>query len=668
MKPETLKKLSTPCKITITAAAAAALALCLPHAASLAASAAPPAAPPADTSATFRADSFTPTYGYSLENIIPLDSLRSLPLNIELRDGIYQAAPPKIQNPKPKKNPKSEIQNPPSTFTLGQSFPNGQFSESALLEIFQTIARHYNQLGIFGVFVVVHREDIDPQTHEDYRPPERKDLRLTIWVSRVGDMRTLAKGSRIPQNQSVDNPAHRLISQYSPLQPDPNTTRPGSHLRKDLIDNYLLDLNRHPARRVDAALSAGSSPGEITLDYLVTERRPWFAYAQLTDSGAGRTDNLRAHAGFTHYQLTNHDDILQLDAAAGVKFSEGFSASAAYDRPVIFPSTLRARAALGYSEYAAEDLAIGLDKFTGYSASATAEASWSPLRFLGCSLDILPALVWQKYHNYDSSSTVSTGASFIAACLAARLQRDTDTLRSALRVGIETNLSSISERDLPGLGRSDAKGRYNILTLDTSHSLFIEPLLYGEKFYDGSNWRKSARAHEVAFSARAQLSLDNNRLIPQKTMTVGGMYSVRGYPGAIVGGDNVWMATLEYRLHIPRLFRPYTALPRDRGDPAARPSYFGIPFNWRAPALHALPDWDFILRVFGDAGRASIIDPLSFESSHTLASVGLGLEAQIKGVLNIRVDWGLAQKPVSANGHNVAKNDSQFHFSASILW
>ncbi|AWI10042.1 hypothetical protein [Ereboglobus luteus] len=152
----------------------------------------------------FSAESFTLGYGSETENIIPLDALRSIKVNIELRDGVYYPATGPVAT---------------APCAVGQTFPDGKFSEAALLKVFQSIAEYYNTRGIYGVFVVVNRDDIDPQTREDYRPAGRKDLRLTIWVSRVSEMRTIAKGSRIPAASAIDNPAHKLISKYSPSSP-----------------------------------------------------------------------------------------------------------------------------------------------------------------------------------------------------------------------------------------------------------------------------------------------------------------------------------------------------------------------------------------------------------------------------------------------------------------
>lgn len=611
----------------------------------------------------FRAESFTLGYGSETESIVPLDTLRSIKVNLELRDGVYHAATGPVTA---------------APCAVGQTFPGGKFSEAALMEVFQSIAKYYNTRGIYGVFVVVNSDDIDPQTHEDYRPAERKDLRLTIWVSRVSEMRTIAKGTRIPTTRSIDNPAHKLILKHSPLQPDPNTTRPNSALWKKQLDNYLLDLNRHPARRVDAAISAGASPGEVTLDYLVSETRPWFAYAQISDSGTDETDDLRAHLGFSYYQLTNHDDTLLIDLSSTTDVESGFSASASYNRPLLYPNTLRAKVFGAYSEFTARDLGIALDKFTGYSIATGAEFPWSPFRLWGVSFDIVPGFIWQKYHTDDRNQrdTATRGRSstdFVAASLGIHLERNTDAMRSYLRVKYETNFdgdTGLTETQLTALGRFETTRDYQVLSYDLGHTMFIEPLLFGEKFYSGDNWRKSARAHEIAISSRGQYSITDDRLIPQKMMTLGGMYSVRGYPESTTSGDNVYTASLEYRLHVPRLFRPYAALPRDRGDHTP-PTYFGIPVNWRSPNLHALPDWDFIVRLFGDIGHSHVIptaQEYATESSHTLASIGFGFEAQFKGVFNARIDWGFAQKSVRTTARDISRNSSQVHFTISMLW
>jgi hemolysin activation/secretion protein len=554
---------------------------------------------------------------------------------------------------------------------LGDAFPGGRFAESALVAIFQAIATHYNKQGVFGVFVVVDRDDIDPQTREDYRPAGRTELRLVIWISRVSEVRSVAKGARVPPAQSVGHRVHHNIRSHSPLLAGENNT-PGSPLYKTRLDNYLLDLNRHPARRVDAAISAGPTPGEVTLDYLVAERRPWFAYAQFSNSGSESTDDFREHLGFAYYQLTNRDDTLLLDFSTA-SFKGGFSTAASYDYPILYPSTLRAKIYGSYSEFVAEDPRINLDKFSGHSISAGLELAWSPFHFWGFSVDFAPGFIWQTHYVNNTSIALTADTGFTAGQFAVRLDRNTEHMRTALRLIYETNFAgdtNLTPFGQAALGREDTKPGYQVFQYDLSHSMFMEPLLFGEKFYTGENWRKSARAHEISLTVRGQQIVNNERVIPQKMMTIGGMYSLRGYPDSVAAGDNVIMGALEYRLHVPRLFRPLSELARDRGDDRLPPfrllNY--LEMHWRAPGLHSLPDWDFVIRLFADTGRVKTIRRMSWERDLALSSIGIGFETQFFGHLNIRGDWGFVMNPISTADRDITRGSSQFHFSASLIW
>ncbi|MDR0901247.1 MAG: hypothetical protein LBM92_00560 [Opitutaceae bacterium] len=610
-------------------------------------------APDAAAPSIFKVERFSFAHGAKAGASESLAGLGGITVPLSLVDGVYQAP---------------AAGTDASPVRVGDNFPDGRFAESALVSIFQAVAAHYNKQGIYGVFVVVDRDDIDPQTHEDYRPADRKDLRLVVWVSHVSEVRSVAKGARVPPEQSVDNRVHRNIRKHSPLLAGEGNT-PGSALLKGKLDNYLLDLNRHPARRVDAAVSSGATPGEVTLDYLVAEKRPWFAYAQVSNSGSETTDDLRQHLGFAYYQLTNHDDTLLLDASTA-SLDAGFSGSGSYDFPLIYPHTLRMKLFGAYSEFTAEDARIQLDEFSGYSTAGGVELAWSPLRFWGFSLDFTPGLTWQSFHVNNTAIKLVADTDFIAAVLGLRLERNTENMRTALRVTYETNFggdNSLTPLAQAALGRLETEPGYQVLQYDFSHSMYLEPLFFGEKFYTGEDWRKSARAHEVSLTTRGQRVVSGGRIIPQKQMTIGGVYSVRGYPESTAAGDNVCMGSLEYRVHVPRLFRPYSELARDRGD-AQPPSYFGTPFNWRAPGLHSLPDWDFVVRVFADIGHVEVIDRMPWEHNRTLASVGAGFEAQLRGLLNFRIDWGFAQKPVTTSYREIDKNDSQVHFSVSLLW
>ena len=83
-------------------------------------------------------------------------------------------------------------------------------------------------------------------------------------------------------------------------------------MQKDRLDGFISSLNRHPGRRVDIAVSAGENPGEVVLDYLVSENRAWVAFAQVSNTGTETTDKVRERIGLVFNQFTNNDDVLEL--------------------------------------------------------------------------------------------------------------------------------------------------------------------------------------------------------------------------------------------------------------------------------------------------------------------------------------------------------------------
>src|SRR5688572_5042571 len=124
-----------------------------------------------------------------------------------------------------------------------------RYYQSALLAIDTQIVRYFNSKGIIGVFVAQDLNDIDPDTGADKRPLNRRAMKIMILVGVVSELRTLASGERFGAGERVNNPAHQKIRENSPVKP----AKEGGPelLRKDLIDEYIFRLNRHPSRRID---------------------------------------------------------------------------------------------------------------------------------------------------------------------------------------------------------------------------------------------------------------------------------------------------------------------------------------------------------------------------------------------------------------------------------
>ena len=167
-------------------------------------------------------------------------------------------------------------------------------------------------------------------------------------------------------------------------------------------------------------------------------------------------------------------------------------------------------------------------------------------------------------------------------------------------------------------------------------------------------------ANEIVFRINGQEAFDQ-RLVPQQEAVIGGLFTVRGYPQTIVAGDSAIWGTIQYNLHIPRLF-PVNPNPT---------TFLGQPFYTAPPTPYGQPDWDLVLSTFVDAGEVGQSHPQSYEAGATLISTGVGAQVTLWKNVSALVDWGIALTPVSpeATGQGgVSAGSSQFNFLFSISY
>ena len=108
------------------------------------------------------------------------------------------------------------------------------FSGDALQAIYTAIVAQINKRGVYGVFVVVDPDQINPSTGEDLRKGST-ELTLLVYASEIRQVRTIVKPvAKWPfkaPSTSLDDPKYRRVTKDSPLQP-PVKDKPGSLLQK----------------------------------------------------------------------------------------------------------------------------------------------------------------------------------------------------------------------------------------------------------------------------------------------------------------------------------------------------------------------------------------------------------------------------------------------------
>jgi len=545
--------------------------------------------------------------------------------------------------------------------------PRQLFHGSAIRAIDEAIFAFFNERGIQGVQVVPDPADIEPRSNRDLRPEGRTVLTLVIWTGQLEELRTFASGERIPEEQRIDNPAHQRIKDLSPIQPGGEN----SLLRKDLLDDYVAQLNRHPGRSVDIALSAANEPGGVYLDYLVAENKPWTAYAQASNTGTDATTDWRERFGFVHNQLTGHDDILTLDYVTG-NFDSVHAVFGSYDVP--FYGTNRARFGVdgAWSRFDASQ--VGSTDFKGKQWNVGAGPTVNVFQWRNLFVDLAFEGRFYNIRVKESGPNAPNGnEDFVTASPTLSLDWTGQTYMVQASFSSETNLPHLFGVGFDGtskdeLGRQDTSDSFTVLRAEAYLSTYLEPLLFRKQWEDPSTPSTSTLAHEIVLDASGQYTPDDKRLVPQFEDVAGGLYTVRGYDQSVSAGDHSALASLEYRLHIPRLL-------------GIDPTPLDLPligsFKLRGQQVYDQPDWDFLIRPFFDFGyiRSNKASQFDERSSDLLLGTGVGVEFSIRRNLIIRGDWGHSLNAVNPHGQSgssdeegTSANHDAFYFSATISY
>jgi len=556
------------------------------------------------------------------------------------------------------------------TVRLGNVPSGSQFDGLALLSVMRDIVNHYKSEGYAGVYVVPAADQINPRSGKDLREGSTT-LKLVVWVSKIGDVRTVAKGDRLDEDETINNWRHNHIVENSPLNPtimEPYYKAPSLFNQEDL-EEYLYRLNRHPARRVDTAISASDQPGEIVLDYLVTEDKPWMIYAQASNTGTESVGEWRERFGFVDYQFTNADDILLLDYVT-TSFTESNSVLGSYTRPLINPNYLSGRVYGNWSQFTASDLGAQLQNYEGNSWSAGGELIASPIQFGALSIDFIGGYKYEHIEVTNNTLAVVGGglgfgqADFQIFNFGSEIFYPSGP--TTVRAGFMGHVgwTGATQTELDNLGRLDTASNYFYIDGYVRFSTYLDPLFFGADWKDLNSWQTSTLAHEVDLNVRWQWS--PNRLIPQKELGMGGMFTVRGYPEIVAVGDTGVIANAEYRLHIPRLLKPYSSYPEED-----RPEPLWGEFNIYPTRPMSAADWDLQFITFFDYGHTFNNDIRISEQNQQLMSTGVGVELSIMSNLNIQFAYGWVLDSLSVLNNPIDESqfgDSRAHFLATISW
>jgi len=577
-----------------------------------------------------------------------------------------------------------------------------QLDGSGVVEVLSAVVAQLHEAGFYGIEVRPSARDFDLENERDLRAGERDSLALEIRIGRIGQVRTVASGTRVRSDWKIDNEIHERIRLESPLQP----TGVGNEDATDLLDrraleDYLHRLNRHSGRRVEAALAPGEKPGEVTLDYRVLESKPWFAYAQATNTGTRRTNRWQTRFGYTHRQLSDRDDVLAIEYLNAGQ-DEVNALSARYQAPFfgsqrpdwmarrrgdpewldLIPredipwwgvDRMRWEVEFNWNESRAGSSATLLnlanDEIRSSQYQYGGRVSLEAYQYKNFFIDVWAGIRMRHLSVRNRTSQTKGDALLVVPRIGIHADRKNQLSTLTFDLSLDGQVNAIDDTNREALGRRRTDDRYALLHYNFGYSTYLEPLLNPEAWRDPATHTSSTLAHEISFGFRGQHGLDDVRLIPQANGAIGGFYSVRGYPQSEGVGDTIVIGSVEYRFHVPRIF-PVKRKPLNLpliGD-----------FRVAPQQVYGRPDWDLTLRAYVDVGRAIRHDldggaPLP-EKDRTLVGAGLGAELTFRSNFRARIDWATALKNQTADGGPDGPNagidvgDSEIHVLFSIVY
>ncbi len=527
-----------------------------------------------------------------------------------------------------------------------------QLSASAADTFQQAIVQQVNDLGIGGVSVLF----------ETPKQGAAGRARINVLAGTVEKVNTKSV------NKAADTPAADDTPSSNDA-PDEVAPKSGPVIEKgspilvggvepallaiDELNEYLSKLNRFPGRQVTTAISAGENPGTLLLDYLVDEET-FSVYAQASNTGTDTTSKWIERFGIFASQLSGNDDMLNVEGTTGNFKNATRSINAYYDSRLGNEPDWRYRVTGTWGDYTAADVGFLAQDFTGSTHSFQGDLIWNFYQDGNFFLDLD---IGMRYWNAKAKSelwgwVLSDGESdFITPSIsisAFDLQED-----SVFQATLGANYTSADgdQSQLNQLGRLNTNEEWWTLYGSTQLSFFIDSL------FDSSVEEMAVKpmVNEITIRGQGQYAF-GDRLTPTAMSTMGGYYTVRGYPQSVISGDSSVQGTVEYRFHLPRAIA---------SEPAGK-GIFGDNFRWtRDSDTGAAPDWDLALLGFFDAGCVWQSEPYSFEDdSTTLLGAGVGVELSIRENISLSLNYGWALKDLPAA--NVEDGDDQIYFLGSI--
>lgn len=335
--------------------------------------------------------------------------------------------------------------------------------------------------------------------------------------------------------------------------PEQNETEK-SYLRKDAVmdwspikegevanqkelDDYVNLLNLNPDRYVSAVVTKGAQPNTLAVEYDIYEANPWHFFVQIDNSGT-QDRRWTPRVGVINTNLLGVDDTFAAiyQAPWDSQIDDNWSIFGSYDIPIMGPK-LRLQVYAGYSEYDVNPDSgpfnfLGNGHFVGsvlrYNALQT--DATMPLLGAGWFFDIKGMLEYDRSKVTPSlfPTALASDIRFWMWGWGLELHKKTDLSDTTIAFDRWESGKGQSDATAFALARTGARTDFSIYDFSARHSQFLD----------------TDKINRLSGSVRWIGS--NERLVPAKMTSFGGMYTVRGYDEYEIVADGGILASVQW--------------------------------------------------------------------------------------------------------------------------
>ena len=311
-----------------------------------------------------------------------------------------------------------------------------------------------------------------------------------------------------------------VLESWSPV-------KEGDVIQKQQLDDFVRLLNLNPDRYISPVISRSSEPNALNLSYDVYETNPWHWYLQVDNAGT-KDRQWSPRLGLINTNLLGMDDRFSIMYQAPWEkgMEDEYAVFGSYNFPVFTPR-LRLNLYSGYSQFDIPEAGIN---FLGNGSFYGSVLSYNVLQINSWFFDVTGSLS-QERSKVTPSLGIASDVDMELWGVGVNLHHSDDMSNTSLTFNRSENMGGSNKSSFED-SRPDTDPDFAIYNFGAAHSQYLD----------------SSKVNRISASFKSITS--NERLVPAKMTTFGGLYSVRGYEEDEIVADGGMLISGQYEFDL----------------------------------------------------------------------------------------------------------------------